>query len=197
MRMTWDQHGDCLPIRPTVRSHSILQRFVFVCCPFARRNHHWVVVGDQGIIPSVITLLSRSTRNKHGDFLPILITLRWHSIPQLLIFVCCPVTRTYLRCVDAGAQFIVPSLAALAFRFTRNQRHRAFVSHQSVFYLHLPSIDPYGTCCHRVDIEGQGIVPSLDAICQNTGCSFDPESTRQLQSNWSCPTYSYGYFKRH
>jgi hypothetical protein len=72
-------------------------------------------------MPSLATLSFRSTWNKSGNCDPIPATVRLYRVLQLAVFIFCPFTRTSRRQSDAGSQGIMPSLATLYFRSTRNQ----------------------------------------------------------------------------
>jgi hypothetical protein len=65
----------------------------------------------------------RSTWNQRGNCNPILATVRLYRILQLDAFVFCPFTRTSIRPVDTGIQYITPSRlpTTLGFRSTKNQ----------------------------------------------------------------------------
>jgi hypothetical protein len=63
-----------------------------------------VNAGIQDIVPSGRTLHFRSTRNQRGNCCPILATMRLYCTLQLAVFICCPLTRTSIRLVDAGIQ---------------------------------------------------------------------------------------------
>jgi hypothetical protein len=94
-RSTRDQRGNCTKTLATVHFHCILQLDVFVFWPCTRASSHWVDVGIiQGILPSVITLFLRSTRNQRGNSIPIIATLRSYCILQHDEFVFCPWART-------------------------------------------------------------------------------------------------------
>jgi hypothetical protein len=78
--------------------------------------------GIQGIIPSIPTLLCRSTRNQCGSFGPILAIVRLYCILQLAVFVFCPFTLASTRPVDAVLQDAMPPATTLYFRPIWNQR---------------------------------------------------------------------------
>jgi hypothetical protein len=78
--------------------------------------------GILDIMPSAITLFFRSTRDHRGNCGPILLAVRSYRIRQLDNFVFCPLTRTFIRSVDAGIQDIAPSVTTQYFRSTRDQR---------------------------------------------------------------------------
>jgi hypothetical protein len=99
-RSTRNQQGNCLPILVTLRWYRILQLLVFVCCPFTRACRRPVDARFQVLMPSVATRCFCSTWDQLGNCLPILVTLRYYRILQLLVFVCCPFSRT-CRPVDA------------------------------------------------------------------------------------------------
>jgi hypothetical protein len=58
----------------------------------------------QGIMPSILALRFLSTRNRRGNCSPILATVRLNCILQLLVYVCCTLSRTHIcppgRCWD-------------------------------------------------------------------------------------------------
>jgi hypothetical protein len=66
-----------------MRLYRILQLDVFVFCPFTRTSSRPVDAGIQEILPSIITLHFRSTRNQRGNCGPILATVRLYRILQL------------------------------------------------------------------------------------------------------------------
>jgi hypothetical protein len=73
--------------------------------------------------PPVTALFLRSTRDKRGNYLPMLATVRSYRILQRLVFVCCPITRTCRRRVDFGDQCTMPSIiTTLNIRSTQNMR---------------------------------------------------------------------------
>jgi hypothetical protein len=78
--------------------------------------------GIHGFMPSVATLIIRSTRNQRGNCFPILATVRLYRILQLCVLGVSPITRASTRPVDAGIQDILPSVFTLTFRSTRNHR---------------------------------------------------------------------------
>jgi hypothetical protein len=107
-RSTWHEASDCIPILAIVQLHRILQLGVFVWCPFTRTRSRLVNTGSQGIIPSRMTLLSRSTRDQRGNCKPILAIVHLYRILQLVVFVWCPFTRTRSRPDITGIQDIIP-----------------------------------------------------------------------------------------
>jgi hypothetical protein len=70
-RSTRNQSGSCTPLLATVRLYSIFQLLDFVCCLFTHLCRHPVDVASLYVIPSILTLFSRSTRNQSGDCSPI------------------------------------------------------------------------------------------------------------------------------
>jgi hypothetical protein len=122
VRSTWNQRGDCDPILATVRSYRILQLGVFVFFPCSRTSIYSVDAGIQFIVPSGVTLSSRSTRNQSGNCDPILATVRLYRIFQLDVFVFCPFTLAFIRQVDIWIKGLAPSAIKLWSRSTRNQR---------------------------------------------------------------------------
>jgi hypothetical protein len=72
-RTTRNQRGNFIPIIATVRVHRILQLDVFACCPFTRTFSRPANAVSQGISTSVMTLLSRATRNQRGSCHPIFV----------------------------------------------------------------------------------------------------------------------------
>jgi hypothetical protein len=60
-RSTWNQSENCVPILVTVRLYRDLQLDVFVFRPFTRPSIRSADAGIQGIMPSALTLTSRST----------------------------------------------------------------------------------------------------------------------------------------
>jgi hypothetical protein len=79
-----NQRGNCGPILATVR---ILQLLIFVYCPFTPTSIRSADDGIQDLLPSVITLTSRSTRDQSGNCRPILATAPLYRILQLDVFV--------------------------------------------------------------------------------------------------------------
>jgi hypothetical protein len=71
---TRNQRGDCGPILASVQLHRVPQLAVFIFCPWhTRTSSRQRVIGIQGnIMPFLLTLNSRSTRNQRGDCGPIL-----------------------------------------------------------------------------------------------------------------------------
>jgi hypothetical protein len=112
-RSTRNQCGNYGPILATVPLYRILQFVVFVWCPFTRTFIRPVDAGIQGIMPSLKTLISRSTRHQRGNYDPVLVTVRLYRILQLAIFVFCPFTRVLTCPVDAGIQGSLPSVFTL------------------------------------------------------------------------------------
>jgi hypothetical protein len=119
----------------------------------------WVDVRDQGIMPSVAALCLR--------FLPILTTVRSYPILQLLVFVCCPFTRTGRRRVDArlqGPMHAISCDTAVSFdqepvwQFSPNSWYHALLPHPSTSCFCLPFNEPSGRCWR----------PRHDAICRST-----------------------------
>jgi hypothetical protein len=102
--------------------YRILQLEVFVFCPWTRTSSRQGDAGIQDLVPSLITLTFRSTRNQRGNCDPILVTVRLYRFLQLEVFVLCPFTRTSIRLVDAVLQGTMPSLITLIFRSTWNER---------------------------------------------------------------------------
>jgi hypothetical protein len=96
-RSTRNQRGNCGPIRLTVRLYCTSQLAVFICCLFTRTSIRLFDVVDQGIMPSVITLLVRSARNQCYNCFPILDTVHFYCVLQLVVFVFCPFTRSSTR----------------------------------------------------------------------------------------------------
>jgi hypothetical protein len=122
------------------------------------------------VMPSIAALFSRSIGNQRGNCLPILATVRWYRILQLPVFECCPFTRACCRPLDARIQCFMPSIAALFFRSTGNQRGNILpilATVRSYRLLQLPVFEccpTTRTCCRRVDVEVQSIMPSIAAL---------------------------------
>jgi hypothetical protein len=119
---TRNQLGNFIPIFATVRLHCTHQLAVFVLCPIARTSIRPADAGIQDTMPSVTTLIFRSTWYQCGNCTPILVTVHLYRILQLAVFVFCSFTRTSRRPVDARIQALMPSAITLTFRSTRNQR---------------------------------------------------------------------------
>jgi hypothetical protein len=66
-RSTRNQRGNYDPIFATVCLYRILQLDIFNCCPLTLAYICQVDVGIQGIVPSALTLTSRSTRNQRSN----------------------------------------------------------------------------------------------------------------------------------
>jgi hypothetical protein len=150
----------------------MLQLAVFDGCPFTLACTHSADAGIQDIVPSDATLISRSTRNQHGNGTPILATMRLYRLLQLAIFVFCPFTRTFIHPVDAGIQDIVPSLITLYLRSTRNEHGNcgpilATVCLNRIYSLLSSSAVHLSVRIHyhrRVVAGIQDIVPSVPAL---------------------------------
>jgi hypothetical protein len=121
LRSTRNQRGNRTPILATVRFNRILQLHGFVFCPFTLTSFRPFNIGIQDIMPSVPTLLYRSTRNQRSNRTPILATVQLYSILQLDVFVLCPFTNSSIRPVDAEIQELKPSAMTLLYRSTRNE----------------------------------------------------------------------------
>jgi hypothetical protein len=91
-----NQHGHCIPIIATVRLYSIFQLDVFVFCPCTRTCIRYVDAVLQETMPSVITMLFRSTRKRRGNCSPIywygLLAPLLNCAIQLCVFFWCPGT---------------------------------------------------------------------------------------------------------
>jgi hypothetical protein len=96
-RSTRDQHGERDPILVTVRLYRMVQLNVFGSRPFTLAPTRPADAGSQGIMPSTLTLISRSTRNPSANCDPILATMRLYRILQLAVFVFCPFTLASSR----------------------------------------------------------------------------------------------------
>jgi hypothetical protein len=120
-RSTGNQRGDCLPILAIVHAYCILQLAVFFFCPFAFMCGRLVALAGQGTVPSIQTLLFRSTRNQRGNCSPILAIVLLYCILQLAVFFFCPSTHMCGHLVALGVQGTVPSFITLLFCSTRKQ----------------------------------------------------------------------------
>jgi hypothetical protein len=134
-RSTRNQHGNCIPILATVYLYRILQFSVFIFCPCTRTSSRQGDTGIQDIVPSAITLISRSTWNQRGNCSLILATVHSYCILQFAVFIFCPCTRTSSRQGDAGIQGILPSVITLFLRSTWDQRGNSIPILATV-YLH-------------------------------------------------------------
>jgi hypothetical protein len=99
---TRNESGNCTPILDTVRLCRILQLSFFDCFPITLASTRSADAGIQDTMPSLITLISRSTRNQSGNWTPILVTAFLYPILQLAVFDCCSFTLAPIHCVDAG-----------------------------------------------------------------------------------------------
>jgi hypothetical protein len=75
IRSTWDQLDNCDPILVTVRLYRILYLDDFVFFPLTRMSSRPVDARIRGIMPSVPTMLSRSTWDQRRNSDPILVTV--------------------------------------------------------------------------------------------------------------------------
>jgi hypothetical protein len=129
-------------------------------------------------MPSVTTLLFRSTWHEMGDFISTLAIVHFYRNPQLGVFVGCSVTGTSIRLGNAGIQGITPSADTLT---SRSTRARALRLHSNF----LPSCN----CTASVSLVSYVRCPSTCTYrrggrCWNT--TFGPGLARQLQSNLCC-----------
>jgi hypothetical protein len=89
-----EHHGNSGPILATVLLYRIRQLDVLVFYPFTCSSSHLIDAGILGLMPFLITLISRPTRNQRGDCNPILATELLYCILQFHVFVFFPCTRT-------------------------------------------------------------------------------------------------------
>jgi hypothetical protein len=143
-------------------------------------------------VPSMPTLLLRSTRNQRGNKSPIIAIVLLFCIFQRDVFVCCPFTLACDRLVTLGFQGTVPSMPTLLlFLSTRNQRDNrspilAIVLLYCIFQLAVFFLCLFTLACDRLLALGvQGTVPSTLTLCFR--------STRNLLRN-SSPIFAIVFF---
>jgi hypothetical protein len=164
---TRNQLGNSSPTFVLVPHNCIRQRAVFFCCPYTQTCGRIVALGVQHIVPPILTVYFRSTRNQLGNSSPIFALVLLYCIHQRTVFICCPFTRTCGRLVVLGVQGIVLSSSTLYFRSTRNQRGNyspifALVPHNCILQRAVFFCRPFTrTCGRHVALGVQGIVPSV------------------------------------
>jgi hypothetical protein len=93
-----------------------------------------------------------------------------YCILQLLVFVCRPMSCTCRRRVDVAAQDIIPSLVALSFRPTLDQRNNdlpLFITVKSYRILQRLVVVCRPMPCtyrRRIDVEDQGVMSSVATL---------------------------------
>jgi hypothetical protein len=158
----------CCPCPNPYHAVQMLETFVFYSC--TSTSSHAVDVGIQGLAPSAPTLIILSTWDQRRNCDPILVTVREYCILQLDVFVFCSYTRTSIRPGYAGIQGLAPSVMALSFRSTRNQRGNcspilATVRLYCILQLVVFIFCPYpNTFSRQADVGIQGIMPSVTTL---------------------------------
>jgi hypothetical protein len=123
-----------------------MQPAVFGCCPFTLASTHCSDAGIQEIIPSIPTLLFRSTRNHRGNSIPFLATVLSYCYHQPTVFDCSPSTLASTHCNDVGIEDIFPSVPTLLFCSTRNQRRNCTPVLATVRFDCLLQLDEFAFC---------------------------------------------------
>jgi hypothetical protein len=122
-RSIWNKQSNSIPVLAAVLLYCTLKLCVFIFCPFTPFSIRLVHAASQEIMPSILTLYFRSTRNQPTYCAPIIASSVFsYCILQLDVFVFFPLTRASSHLIDNRFQSFVPSILTLNSRSTWNQR---------------------------------------------------------------------------